>query len=412
MNDLEELSRAAVAGVDDPPSLAWLRHRATQRRRRRWAIAAAALVVLVPAAFAVQSSDTERNQVTTADDPDGANDVLTEPTTTTITSTNGNQSDDPAVGATVEPLPGAPEIDESNGAPAIVWTGEEFVIWGGGESLAVAYRPEDEETRPIATAPISSRRDPAGVFTGDAVYFVGGVGADGARSDGAAYFPGIDEWDPIPEPPIPGGAPLAEAWTGAEVLVFGQIDRNGTDEDLVRGAAYNPATLSWRRIADAPVAINFGNGVWTGSELVVIGSHLDDNNASSMETTVMAYDPAADSWRLLPPPGLSPQAMWLESDGDGGLYAWDYLLDAVTLSSSTGQWDALPSIPLDARECYSRGASSPAQILMTYCADGAVLDRSTLTWSTLAIPNTQIPPIPTDAGIVFFSPGGASILEE
>lgn len=405
MNDLEELARAAIADAEDPPPMGWVRHRVGQRRRRRWGLLAGALVLLIPAGLAVQSSDQERDRVSTADDG-GSTSAPTTQTSTTATLKSDGES---AVGA-LRSLEGSPGVDETDGAPAVVWTGQDFVIWGGGEELAVAYRPENQETRPIATAPIPPRRDPAGIFTGDAVYFVGGVDAAGARSDGAAYFPDIDEWDPIPEPPIPGGAPLAEAWTGTEVLVFGQIDRDGTDEDLVRGAAYDPATLSWRRIADAPVAINLGNGVWTGSELVVIGSHLDNNNASSIETMAMAYDPAEDSWRLLPEPGLSPQSMWLEYDGAGRLYAWDYLLGAVTLSPSAGAWEPLPRIPLDERECYVRGASTPAKLLMTYCGDGAVFDRATRSWTQLSLPNSQIPPTDTPTGIVFFTSSGAVLL--
>ncbi|MDE0802510.1 MAG: hypothetical protein OSA99_04215, partial [Acidimicrobiales bacterium] len=114
--------------------------------------------------------------------------------------------------------------------------------------------------------------------------------------------------------------------------------------------------------------------------------------------------------RLLPEPGLSPQSMWLEYDATGDLYAWDYLLDAVALSSSTEVWEPLPRIPLEERECYARGASTRAQVLMTYCGVGAVLDRATRSWTQLSLPISQIPPIGTPDGIVFFTSSGAVLL--
>ena len=56
----------------------------------------------------------------------------------------------------------------------------------------------------------------------------------------------------------------------------------------------------------------------------MFGAALDGNNRADTRTAIgMAYDPAADTWRELPPSDLSPQAVtasWL----DGEMIAWDY----------------------------------------------------------------------------------------
>ena len=50
-------------------------------------------------------------------------------------------------------------------------------------------------------------------------------------------------------------------WTGAEVIVLG-AERRGAVNTV--GAAYDPGTDTWRRIADAPVRLILTSGVRTG----------------------------------------------------------------------------------------------------------------------------------------------------
>lgn len=104
-----------------------------------------------------------------------------------------------------------------------------------------------------------------------------------------------------PMPLSPRWSPLA-VWTGDEVLVLGggidppcppNADCAGPPDEMARdGAAYDPATNTWHRIADAPVDIGYWyRAVFVAGELVILG---DDR--------WWAYDPGRDAWHELPAP--------------------------------------------------------------------------------------------------------------
>ena len=132
-----------------------------------------------------------------------------------------------------------------------------------------------------------------------------------------------------PSPLGPRSAPVS-AWTGTELLVWSGIpstsDACGTDEGggplcgepaVFDGAAYNPATDTWRTIAEGPVPAGgaptqvIPEGVWTGSELVVWGGWASPIAA--------AYDPVTDRWRDLPPGPLADRQGQAWSCGTAGL---------------------------------------------------------------------------------------------
>jgi N-acetylneuraminic acid mutarotase len=85
------------------------------------------------------------------------------------------------------------------------------------------------------------------------------------------------------------------------------------------GAAYNPATNTWRLLAEPPAEF-FGRSnhtaVWTGTEIIVWGG----NTNSGVTNTGAAYDPATDTWRLIsttgaPVPRLDHAAVWTGPTG-------------------------------------------------------------------------------------------------
>lgn len=123
-----------------------------------------------------------------------------------------------------------------------------------------------------------------------------------------------DARDPAPAPPVGGGwqpgtpSPLTGrwspvvAWTGDEALVLGGGDSppcppnancRKPDSMASDGAAYDPATDSWREIADAPVPIGPGfRAVVVGRTLVLFDG----------VRRWFAYDIEADTWSALPSP--------------------------------------------------------------------------------------------------------------
>lgn len=387
-----------------------------RRRRRRVGVALTTLVVAVGAASLVQTTPWQDDVDDAVVAGEGGADAV-EPKVPTREKRRAEEqqrleeldkeiADNIRYGSAWERLDGFPDVDAQDGAPAVVWVRSRFFVWGGGGDHASMYFPPAGPTVAIPDAPISFRSGPAAVAVGDSVFIWGGVDGNGLRSDGATFDVGEQRWTELPPAPLPAGPPLAAVGAGNEILVFGQQDRLGAREDLVRGAAFDPSSGAWRRLPDAPVAVNSGNGVWTGSELVVLGSRLDSNNAGAAPTA-MAYSPAADQWRVLPSPDLVPQSTWLVSH-DGRLYAWDYLLDAAVLDLAASQpaWRALPPIPLDEKECYVSGSVSHSRVLATYCSEGALLEQDETGWTVLPAPS-GLDPLTTPLGAVIVTDDGA-----
>lgn len=100
-------------------------------------------------------------------------------------------------------------------------------------------------------------------------------------------------------------------WTGDEVLVLGGTDQPCPDSarcpspsgGLADGAAYDPATDTWRTVADAPVAFAGAPAVWTGDVALVF--------VNADGPALSAYDPDGDTWATRATPPMSdPQPVW------------------------------------------------------------------------------------------------------
>lgn len=186
---------------------------------------------------------------------------------------------------------------------------------------------EPEGWEPMADSPLQGRAEPATAWTGTELLVWGGDGAfsDGGggepgRSDGAAYDPASDTWRPMANSPLPepenaiGASDYASAWTGSELLVWGGPGP--------KAAAYDPVADSWRRLDPGPLAerTQFAS-VWTGSELVIIGGYAPLADSVDMANDgvwgdAAAYDPATQRWRDLPGTGLerTGAAVWTGSE--------------------------------------------------------------------------------------------------
>ncbi|MCU1449587.1 MAG: putative Tat (twin-arginine translocation) pathway signal sequence [Acidimicrobiales bacterium] len=121
----------------------------------------------------------------------------------------------------------------------------------------------------------------------------------------AAAPPGQTHWVPLAKAPIAGRISAGSVWTGRELLIFGGVGRTGAPTPLADGAAYQPSSHSWRRIAPPPAGVlgDVGTGsAWTGKVAVFWAGNSPDGPA-----TGAVYDPAADSWRRLPDGPLRPR---------------------------------------------------------------------------------------------------------
>jgi hypothetical protein len=288
-------------------------------------------------------------------------------------------------------LPAAPTL-RTEASP--LWTGSELLVWGGcldriGECIPTdegyAFDPSTGTWRelPPARRPGASAK---AVWTGrEAIFLDFGPFREAPRVTGQAYDPDTRTWRTLPPTPIPPASrgetrDGTQVWTGSRLIVWGGGAPRGPGPRA--GAAYDPATNTWRRIADAPIGLNLASGVWTGDEMLVFGSLLDGRNYATTRSSIgAAYDPATDQWRRLPPSRLSPQATSAVMAGRRML-AWDYEQRAQEYDPDRDRWDQPKPVGLDFSECYPQSAVLPGHVL-GICRQATLYDIATASWERI-----------------------------
>jgi hypothetical protein len=305
---------------------------------------------------------------------------------------NTDRGEQPADTATADPWAWAPEgwselppVPAHRDGSAWVWTGRQLLVWGGYDeenevdvAEGFAFDPEPKAWTSLPPAPVA-RTGASAVWTGREAIFWGGWDRDGDRADGVAFNPENETWRTIASAPIRARHLAVVVWTGAEMIVWGGGD--GDDPSTNRsGAAYDPVTDSWHRIADAPLGLNLASGVWTGHELIVFGSLLNNGNLAATDTSVgAAYDPEADSWQVISPSELSPQATSAVWVGDR-MVAWDYQVRAQEYFPDADRWSEPVKMPLDFSECYPDSRAVDGQVFAWFCGRVAEYDVATAQW--------------------------------
>ena len=158
-------------------------------------------------------------------------------------------------------------------------------------------------------------------------------------------------WRLLPRAPIPGRLDASTVWTGREMIVWGGVTRSASGQAAPRsdGAAYNPTTRKWRKIANAPSGVLGGGGpaaAWTGSRMVIfVGNSPDGPSASA------TYDPRRNTWGRLPkgPLGVREQyaSVWtgrkllIFGGHSGDSYARP---TAAALNPATRSWRRLKAL--------------------------------------------------------------------
>ena len=271
----------------------------------------------------------------------------------------------------------------------------------------------------ISPGPVSIA--PQVAWTGtEAIVNQGGCCADPGSMKLAAYNPASNSWRPLPQAPLSTRSGASKTWTGTEVVMAGGYatdPRTGFASNGVKdGAAWNPQTNTWHAIAPMPVAVAFKYSVWTGSEVLVWGSLVNEQDVApglvpQGKETVLAYNPTADSWRMLPSSGLSSRlgevVVWTGHE----LIVWggrspgtttsgipgDVLADGARLDPVTGVWRRLAAAPVPGRS--GAGAVwSGKEVLFwggvanfdpdpnveaTYLGQGAAYNPDTNSWRAL-----------------------------
>jgi len=120
-------------------------------------------------------------------------------------------------------------------------------------------------------------------------------------ASGAGLYPAAG-WSEIGLPDFVGGPHMLMVWTGMEILLWGgypnalegsrtsSFQESGGSSSF--GAAYDPETGDWRRLAAIPGPVRWGVAtVWTGEEVIVC--------CGQRSSSSLAYNPQSDTWRPL-----------------------------------------------------------------------------------------------------------------
>jgi hypothetical protein len=235
-----------------------------------------------------------------------------------------------------------------------VWTGKEMLAFDPFHS--VAYNPQKNAWRELR------KSVPTGfvAWTGrEAIGWGGGCCGD-ATADGAAYNPATDSYRKLSRSPLAPSQGALGAWTGRELVLFvsglNPLDGKPWPARLARGGAYNPATNSWRRLSPLPeTGLRFaGAAAWDGRDLLVVGA---GQNAKS----AFAFSPATNRWRRLaslPAPRVGALAVWAGNRllllGGQNLSATTSLRDGLAYDPSSDRWSTIAAAPL--RDVYGASA--------------------------------------------------------
>jgi N-acetylneuraminic acid mutarotase len=185
----------------------------------------------------------------------------------------------------------------------------------------------------------------------------GGGCCGGAESTGAAYSPATNSWRRLPSSPL-SARHTTGVWTGTELIIAGG---EGPDFEgapiYADAAAYDPATRTWRKLARMPVARYASSVWWDGSEAFFVGgqSRMPWGWRYGLLPRGVAYDPGIDRWRRIAPmeePRQGAVSVWT---GDA-LLVWGGIGEGgriprrgETYDPATDTWTGLPRSPLRAR---------------------------------------------------------------
>ena len=130
------------------------------------------------------------------------------------------------------------------------------------------------------------------------VYVAGGLRA-GAVDDFSVYDPASDRWQTLPDAPVRSDHLVAGAIDGVVYIAGGRSGR--IDAHRPRLDAYDPSAREWSPRAPMPTSRGGIGGAVLSGKLYVFGGEGNPEDASGVFGDAEVYDPATDSWQILPP---------------------------------------------------------------------------------------------------------------
>ncbi len=189
-----------------------------------------------------------------------------------------------------------------------------------------------------------------------AVLAVAGCGPAGSSlgTEAGPGRAGAGTWRELPGSPLGPREATIGLWTGSEVLLIGGSDESpcppGADCPVHRtrldGAALDPETGRWRRIADLPVPALVGPAAVLGQTAYLLaGAGAADG------TELLSYRIDQDRWQRSPVPPFDANAGYTLVAAGDRLVAYPGTHEAgsapdYALDPSTAVWKPLPAAPL------------------------------------------------------------------
>jgi hypothetical protein len=158
---------------------------------------------------------------------------------------------------------GAPTV--TDGSPA-VWTGTQMIVWDGTTRIGGRYDPAGDSWAAVSTpAVLTAHAGELVVWSGTEMLVWGGAG----NASGAAYNPATDTWRTLTGAGGPGLTTGTGAWLGSNLLVFGaRNDFFGNPLSL--GGVYNGT--AWSGISTLGEPLQPGtSATWSGTEMLLWG---------------------------------------------------------------------------------------------------------------------------------------------
>lgn len=188
--------------------------------------------------------------------------------------------------------------------------GEDLLVWGGSVDRQSDVRNDGwivtlaGDLTPVTAAPIEPRVEASGVWTGSEFIVFGGRRIDGSQSpptflDGAVLNPETGSWTSIPPAPLEPGTRTAAAWTGSRLVIWVAAPASGAAPEARAGqfAVYDPKGGGWEVLPAPDVTLADATLFATERRLTVIGGPNMGSQMFAQDYLVAAaFDFETERW--------------------------------------------------------------------------------------------------------------------
>ena len=238
------------------------------------------------------------------------------------------------------------------------WSPPSFAINGPTQGTWMSYDASNDVWEELASPPGNHRGYLQLVRAGEAVIAFNGSEENDPGSD-LLYDPATDSWTAVPRDPLSPSFDRFMIWTGKEVVLLGReiVPNPGSERpSVVRAAAFDPETETWRRLPDSEISGGYENWQWSAGRVVNATPRTGNGGGEGAGDWGRDYphggmlDPTSGQWSELPAGAPAPAncAKPQSFEADLGYQAAgpDIVVnDGLALHVSSGRWQTVPCNP-------------------------------------------------------------------